>query len=79
MAGADVRDILELAGGDNDGPISKKDIINSDKVREDNNNDCWLSNVIFLNILRVVQAVGILKYNHAIPIALHFEVHVVIL
>lgn len=31
--GADVRDILELAGGDNDsGPISKKDIINSDKV-----------------------------------------------
>lgn len=33
--GADVRDILELTGGDNDGgPISKKDIINSDKVRE---------------------------------------------
>lgn len=31
--GADVRDILELTGGDNDsGPISKKDIINSDKV-----------------------------------------------
>lgn len=31
--GADVRDILELAGGDNDaGPISKKDFINSDKV-----------------------------------------------
>lgn len=31
--GADVRDILELAGADNDsGPISKKDIINSDKV-----------------------------------------------
>ncbi|XP_034005661.1 DNA methyltransferase 1-associated protein 1 isoform X1 [Trematomus bernacchii] len=33
MAGADVRDILELAGGDNDGPISKKDIINSDKKK----------------------------------------------
>lgn len=32
-AGADVRDILELAGGDNDGPISKKDFINSEKVR----------------------------------------------
>lgn len=32
--GADVRDILELAGADNDGPISKKDIINSDKVRD---------------------------------------------
>ncbi|MCJ8734624.1 hypothetical protein PDJAM_G00237400 [Pangasius djambal] len=32
--GADVRDILELAGGDTDtGPISKKDIINSDKKR----------------------------------------------
>lgn len=31
--GADVRDILELAGGENDGPISKKDLINSDKVR----------------------------------------------
>uniref|UniRef100_A0A671R0H6 DNA methyltransferase 1-associated protein 1 n=1 Tax=Sinocyclocheilus anshuiensis TaxID=1608454 RepID=A0A671R0H6_9TELE len=32
--GADVRDILELAGGDNDsGPISKKDIINSDKKK----------------------------------------------
>jgi len=31
--GADVRDILELTGGDNDpGPISKKDFINSDKV-----------------------------------------------
>lgn len=30
--GADVRDILELAGGENDGPISKKDLINSDKV-----------------------------------------------
>ncbi len=29
--GADVRDILELAGDDS-GPISKKDIINSDKV-----------------------------------------------
>ncbi|KAK6314444.1 hypothetical protein J4Q44_G00159030 [Coregonus suidteri] len=27
----DVRDILELAGGDNDGLISKKDFINSDK------------------------------------------------
>lgn len=32
--GADVRDILELAGGENDGPISKKDLINSDKVRD---------------------------------------------
>lgn len=32
--GADVRDILELTGGENDGPISKKDLINSDKVRE---------------------------------------------
>lgn len=32
--GADVRDILELTGGDNDsGPISKKDIINSDKKK----------------------------------------------
>ncbi|MCI4380513.1 hypothetical protein PGIGA_G00240790 [Pangasianodon gigas] len=32
--GADVRDILELAGGDTDtGPISKKDIINSDKKK----------------------------------------------
>ncbi|KTF90284.1 hypothetical protein cypCar_00036972, partial [Cyprinus carpio] len=32
--GADVRDILELAGGDNDsGPISKKDIINSDRKK----------------------------------------------
>ncbi|XP_064186562.1 DNA methyltransferase 1-associated protein 1 isoform X1 [Anguilla rostrata] len=32
--GADVRDILELAGGDSDaGPISKKDIINSDKKK----------------------------------------------
>lgn len=31
--GADVRDILELTGGENDGPISKKDLINSDKVR----------------------------------------------
>lgn len=31
--GADVRDILELTGGDNDGPITKKDLINSDKVR----------------------------------------------
>lgn len=31
--GADVRDILELGGGENDGPISKKDLINSDKVR----------------------------------------------
>lgn len=30
--GADVRDILELTGGENDGPISKKDLINSDKV-----------------------------------------------
>lgn len=32
--GADVRDILELTGGENDGPISKKDLINSDKVGE---------------------------------------------
>lgn len=32
--GADVRDILELTGGDNDGPITKKDLINSDKVSE---------------------------------------------
>ncbi|CAB1314266.1 unnamed protein product [Coregonus sp. 'balchen'] len=32
-AGADVRDILELAGGDNDGPISKKDFINSEKKK----------------------------------------------
>uniref|UniRef100_A0AAY4BD75 DNA methyltransferase 1-associated protein 1 n=1 Tax=Denticeps clupeoides TaxID=299321 RepID=A0AAY4BD75_9TELE len=32
--GADVRDILELAGAENDtGPISKKDIINSDKKK----------------------------------------------
>ncbi|KAA8578140.1 hypothetical protein FQN60_012968 [Etheostoma spectabile] len=31
--GADVRDILELAGGENDGPISKKDLINSDKKK----------------------------------------------
>lgn len=31
-AGADVRDILELTGGENDGPITKKDLINSDKV-----------------------------------------------
>lgn len=31
--GADVRDILELAGGDDAGPISKKDFINSDKVK----------------------------------------------
>uniref|UniRef100_A0A3B4TA43 DNA methyltransferase 1-associated protein 1 n=1 Tax=Seriola dumerili TaxID=41447 RepID=A0A3B4TA43_SERDU len=31
--GADVRDILELTGGDNDGPISKKDLINSDKKK----------------------------------------------
>ena len=31
--GADVRDILELTGGDNDAPISKKDFINSEKVR----------------------------------------------
>lgn len=30
--GADVRDILELTGGENDGPITKKDLINSDKV-----------------------------------------------
>lgn len=34
--GADVRDILELTGGENDGPISKKDLINSDKVGYDN-------------------------------------------
>lgn len=32
--GADVRDILELTGGENDGPITKKDLINSDKVRD---------------------------------------------
>lgn len=33
--GADVRDILELAGGENDaGPINKKDILNSDKVSQ---------------------------------------------
>lgn len=32
--GADVRDILELTGGENDGPISKKDLINSEKVRD---------------------------------------------
>uniref|UniRef100_A0A3P9A643 DNA methyltransferase 1-associated protein 1 n=2 Tax=Esox lucius TaxID=8010 RepID=A0A3P9A643_ESOLU len=31
--GADVRDILELTGGDNEGPISKKDFINSDKKK----------------------------------------------
>lgn len=37
--GADVRDILELAGAENDGPISKKDLINSDKVTD---NDPWL-------------------------------------
>lgn len=37
--GADVRDILELTGGENDGPISKKDLINSDKVTD---NDPWL-------------------------------------
>ncbi|CAB1324667.1 unnamed protein product, partial [Coregonus sp. 'balchen'] len=30
----DVRDILELAGGDNDGLISKKDFINSDKYTD---------------------------------------------
>lgn len=41
--GADVRDILELAGGENDGPISKKDLINSDKVRH----KC---DIIFLNM-----------------------------
>lgn len=37
--GADVRDILELTGGENDGPITKKDLINSDKVREYFSND----------------------------------------
>uniref|UniRef100_A0A667WGQ6 DNA methyltransferase 1-associated protein 1 n=1 Tax=Myripristis murdjan TaxID=586833 RepID=A0A667WGQ6_9TELE len=31
--GADVRDILELGGGDNDAPISKKDFINSEKKK----------------------------------------------
>ncbi|XP_020780350.1 DNA methyltransferase 1-associated protein 1 isoform X1 [Boleophthalmus pectinirostris] len=31
--GADVRDILELTGGETDGPISKKDLINSDKKK----------------------------------------------
>uniref|UniRef100_A0A672YX95 DNA methyltransferase 1-associated protein 1 n=1 Tax=Sphaeramia orbicularis TaxID=375764 RepID=A0A672YX95_9TELE len=31
--GADVRDILELTGAENDGPISKKDLINSDKKK----------------------------------------------
>uniref|UniRef100_A0A674NGD4 DNA methyltransferase 1-associated protein 1 n=1 Tax=Takifugu rubripes TaxID=31033 RepID=A0A674NGD4_TAKRU len=31
--GADVRDILELTGGENDGPITKKDLINSDKKK----------------------------------------------
>lgn len=44
--GADVRDILELTGGENDGPISKKDLINSDKVRWDNVHEArhWVHN-----------------------------------
>lgn len=42
--GADVRDILELSGGDNDAPISKKDFLNSDKVRGRLMvSDAWLS------------------------------------
>lgn len=41
--GADVRDILELTGGENDGPISKKDLINSDKVRDNHNIQLCLS------------------------------------
>ena len=41
--GADVRDILELTGGDNDAPISKKDFINSEKVRSSVSVRCsWL-------------------------------------
>jgi len=42
--GTDVRDILELSGGDNDAPISKKDFLNSDKVRGRlMASDAWLS------------------------------------
>lgn len=48
--GADVRDILELTGGENDGPISKKDLINSDKVRDTHNDVCPIfHNVPMLN------------------------------
>lgn len=35
--GADVRDILELTGGEESGPISKKDIINADKKKAKKN------------------------------------------
>lgn len=42
--GADVRDILELTGGENDGPITKKDLINSDKVGE---TLIWMKTVYF--------------------------------
>lgn len=47
--GADVRDILELTGGDNDsGPISKKDFINSDKVTYPSDSDVTVTNDLTL-------------------------------
>lgn len=46
--GADVRDILELTGGENDGPITKKDLINSDKVGERYESRCL---ILFFRIL----------------------------
>lgn len=50
--GADVRDILELGGVDNDGPISKKDLINSDKVRDNSVqfNNCKISTITYLPV-----------------------------
>lgn len=61
--GADVRDILELTGGENDGPISKKDLINSDKVRDDHNVSVMFIHVIspqLDSIQRVTQTVGLM-------------------
>ncbi len=65
--GADVRDILELTGGENDGPISKKDLINSDKVRDNHKIPTMMPVPVFRSYpctfepkcVRVTQAVGL--------------------
>lgn len=61
--GADVRDILELTGGENDGPISKKDLINSDKVRDNHKIPTMMPVTVFrsypCNLPKVTLAVGL--------------------
>lgn len=70
--GADVRDILELGGGDNDGPISKKDLINSDKVRDNCEIPIMWHLPVFTNCFTDLKLILLLSYISNIYITITF-------